>query len=120
MNMTAFKVSAKEVRWLTEASGFVSKKRQVTIDVVSKVSFYGTFWDGGSRNEYVAVKLDSGKAVALDTGSAPWGAIAEGKTVDLLPGYAIVEYSVFCGKEMPLRVYLHPSNVTEKLLAAKV
>jgi len=49
------------------------------------VSFFNTFWDGGSRNQYVAVKLDSETTASLDVGSSPWNAVAEGKTVELQP-----------------------------------
>lgn len=113
-----FRVSAKEVKWLTGCA-FASNKREVRIVVTDKVSFHGTFWDGGSRNKFIAVKLESGESASLAIGSSPWNAAAEGKTVELQPGFAIVEETVFCGKLMPLTVYLHPSNVTEKLLAAK-
>lgn len=113
-----FSVPAKEVKWLTSIA-FASKKRETRIVVTEKVTFHNTFWDGGSKSDYVAVKLSSNEAATLDVGSSPWNAVAEGKTVTLEPGFAIVEHSVFCGKESPLTVYLHPSNVTEKLLAAK-
>jgi hypothetical protein len=102
-----FTVPAKEVKWLTSCA-FSSKKRETRIVVTETVTFQNTFWDGGSKSEYRAVKLESGETAILD-----------GKTVTLEPGFAIVEHSVFCGKEVPLTVYLHPSNVTEKLLAAK-
>lgn len=48
-------------------------------------------------------------------GNSPWTALAEGKTVALQPGIAIVEKSVFCGKEMALRVYIHPDNMVKFL-----
>ncbi len=114
-----FSVPAKEIRWLTDCAFPRYNKRKVNIEVTDKVSFYNTFWDGGSKNEYIAVKLESGETATLDRGSSPWNAVAEGKTVQLEPGVAIVEKPCFCGKDMPLRVYLHPSNVTEKLLSAK-
>lgn len=113
-----FTVPAKEVKWLTSCA-FSSKKRETRIVVTETVTFQNTFWDGGSKSEYRAVKLESGETAILDVGSSPWTAIAEGKTVTLEPGFAIVEHSVFCGKEVLLTVYLHPSNVTEKLLKAK-
>jgi len=109
--MKSFKVAAKEVKWLTEPA-FASKKRTVTIEVSETVSFYNTFWDGGSKNTYRAVRLLDGKVAELETGSSPWAAIAEGKSMTLEPGIAIVEESVFCGKIMPLRIHLHPSNIT--------
>ena len=98
---------------------FASKKRDVKVEVTTRVSFYNTFWDGGSKNTYRAVRLSDGNVASLETGSSPWTAVAEGKSVDLEPGIAIVEESIFQGKHMPLRVYLHPSNAAP-LLGSKV
>lgn len=115
--MTAqFKVPAKTLRWLTSVAFPSNKKQITTVEVTDSVSFYNTFWDGGSRNVYRAVKLENGTVSSLETGNSPWSAVAEGKTVALEPGIAVVEESVFCGKIMPLRVYLHPSNVTPGFL----
>lgn len=109
------KVSTKDLRWLTERA-FFTKKRETIVEFTNTVSFFNTFWDGGSKNTYKCVKLLDCSTAALETGSSPWGAMAEGKTVELLPGYAIVEESIFCGKLMSLRVYLHPDNVASGLL----
>jgi hypothetical protein len=116
--MTAITLPAKELSWLTKPA-FASKKRNVRVEVTTRVSFYNTFWDGGSKNTYRAVRLADGNVASLDTGSSPWTAVAEGKTVELEPGVAIVEESIFCGKAMPLRIYLHPTNAAP-LLGSKV
>lgn len=114
-----FKVPAKSVRWLTDQAFPGYKKRHATIEVTTKVYFNNTFWDGGSKNTYKAVKLDSGEVASLLVGSSPWNAVAEGTTVELTPGVAIVEQSCFLGKDMPLRIHLHPDNLSEKMLASK-
>ncbi len=114
-----FRVSAKDVRWLTQAAFPESKKRTANIEITTKVYFNNTFWDGGSKNVYKAVKLESGEVASLIVGSSPWNSVAEGTTVELTPGIAIVEQSYFCGKEMPLRIHLHPDNLSEKMLAHK-
>lgn len=117
--MSNFYVPTKEIRWLTDQA-FSTKKRKVRISVGERVLFYNTFWDGGSKNTYRAVKLSNGSVAELITGSSPWTAIADGKTVDLEPGIAIVEESIFCGKLMCLTVHLHPSNVTPALEAHRI
>jgi hypothetical protein len=109
-------VPTKEIRWLTDQA-FVTRKREVKIRVAESITFYNTFWDEGSRNVYKAVSLKDGTAASLITGISPWSAVAEGKTVNLEPGVAIVEESIFCGKVMRLTVHLHPSNVTPALEA---
>ena len=112
--MTAITLPAKELSWLTRPA-FASKKRTVKVEVTTRVYFGNTFWDGGSKNTYRAVRLADGNVASLETGSSPWTAVAEGKAVELEPGIAIVEESIFCGKQMPLRVYLHPSNAAPLL-----
>jgi hypothetical protein len=114
--MKIVKIPTKEIKWLTEQA-FSSRKRYVKIVIGERVSFQNTFWDGGSKNTYRAVRLDGTGIASLITGSSPWTAIAEGTTAALEPGIAIVEESVFCGKTMSLRVYLHPANVTPTLEA---
>lgn len=114
--MKTIKIATKQIRWLTDQA-FPTRKRSVRVVIGESVSFHNTFWDGGSKNTYRAVQLESGEAANLITGSSPWTALAEGKSIKLEPGIAIVEESVFCGKTMDLRVYLHPANVTPALEA---
>ena len=117
--MKSFYVPAKEIRWLTDKA-FSTRKRKVRISVEERVCFSNTFWDGGSRNQYKAVKLEDGSTASLLVGGSPWTAIAEGKSLDLEPGICIVEDTVFCGKDMCLTVHIHPSNLTPALEAAKI
>jgi hypothetical protein len=112
-------VPSKEISWLTERA-FASSRREVRVDVTTSVTFHNTFWDGGSKNEYRAVRLADGRSASLETGSSPWTAVSEGVTVDLVPGVAIVERSTFCGKVQPLRVHLHPENAARLLASAGV
>jgi hypothetical protein len=114
--MKTIKIPTKEIRWLTDQA-FSTRKREVRVVIGERVSFHNTFWDGGSKNTYRAVQLESGATANLITGSSPWTAIAEGTSITLEPGIAIVEESVFCGKTMALRLYLHPANITPALEA---
>jgi len=107
------KVPAKEYVWITEQAFPGYKKKTVTLQVTDKVSPYNTFWDGGSKNTYRAVRLSDGKVAHLITGSSPWTAVAEGVAIPLEPGIVIVEQSCFCGKDMPLRIHIHPANIAK-------
>lgn len=106
----AFKVPSGTVRWLTDQA-FQTRKRTVEIVVAKTVTFFNTFWFEGSKNEYRAVILQTGASAFLATGDSPWSAVAEGRTVELEPGVAIVQHVTFCGKDLGLRVWLHPDNV---------
>ena len=109
--MQSVKVSAKDYAWITEQAFPGYKKRSVMIEVADKVCPYNTFWDGGSRNVYRAVRLEDGAVSHLITGSSPWTAVAEGVAIPLEPGIVIVEQSTFQGKDMPLRLHIHPANM---------
>ena len=74
------RVKSKDYKWLTDCA-FSTRKRETILIVDDSVSVYNTFWDGGSKNSYKAVQLESGKTANLITGSSPWNAISEGKTI---------------------------------------
>jgi hypothetical protein len=76
-------------------------------------------WDSGSRDSYQGVELATGKRYPLSMESeAPWGTRREIE-VKLDNGKAVVEHSIFCGKDMGLTFYIHPSNAIG-LIPAKV
>jgi len=114
--MSNIKVPAKNLRWLTAVAFPLNTKRTTTVEFTDTVSFFNTFWDGGSKNTYKCVRLLDGQTAELETGSSPYSAIAEGKTMKMEPGIAVVEETIFCGTVMGLRVYLHPANVVPNLL----
>ena len=91
--------------------------QKFAVEVKERLTLHDLHWDGGTRNEYVAVKLASGESSRAKVANAPWSERAEGASVDIPPGIAIVEHSIFCGKDIGIRVYLNPANAA-KLLAA--
>jgi len=76
-------------------------------------------WDGGSREYYKLIRLADGQATPFPNQSeAPWGARKE-ILFNITPDFVVVEHSIFCGKDMGLTFYVHPSNAI-KLLPAPV
>ena len=76
-------------------------------------------WDGGSRDVHYAIALEDGRRVQLsDTTSAPWDNTRRGQTITLKPGFAIVEHSIFCGKDFGLTFHIHPQNIQALLPAS--
>ncbi len=104
-------VKAKDVRWLTSQAFPGYHGRKATIDASGRVTFHDLHWGGGSCNQYIAVRMSDGARADLEIGNAPWACPTEGARVEIPEGIAIIESSVFCGKPMPLRIYVHPSNV---------
>jgi hypothetical protein len=77
-------------------------------------------WSGGSRDSYQAIELATGKAMdAINHNAAPWNPERKEKTIALRPGYAVVEHSIFCGRDSGLTFYVHPDDAA-KLLPAPV
>jgi hypothetical protein len=89
-------------------------------EIVTEVTIpsHAGLWDGGSRDTFQLIHLETGKAVqASDNMSAPWNPARKDQTITLQPGFAVVEHSQFCGKDMGLTFYIHPDNAA-KLLSA--
>lgn len=94
-----------------------------------------SFWDGGSRDEYVVIDLATGKRKPLPTSTHPYFDIAARglagqETPDIesdtrgnlrlrgLPeGFALVQGGTFCGKTATAHVYLNQANLTKMLTA---
>ena len=94
-----------------------------------------SYWDGGSRSEYVIVALDTVQRKALPTSTHPYfdvarKGVAGTETPDIavdhvgnvtlkhLPeGFALVEAGIFCGKQATARIMLNPANITKFLPA---
>jgi len=75
-------------------------------------------WGGGSRETYHVIDLNTGRTInAPGQYAAPWDSSRREQKVELVPSIAIVEHSIFCGKDMGLTFYIHPDNAA-KLLPA--
>lgn len=83
-----------------------------------------TYWDGGSRSQYVFVNLADGRQMELPDlisgGFAPHArqAMDALRSVDLKAGMAVIRHSIFCGKDAGLTLTLHPDNVGKLLVSA--
>ena len=75
-----------------------------------------SYWDGGSRDSYVFVNLNTGKTMEVpENGTFYTAAIGELK--ELPEGIVLVEHSIFCGKDAGITVFVHPNNLTKMLPA---
>jgi hypothetical protein len=73
-------------------------------------------WSGGSRELFHAIDFATGEHASIPgQTAAPWDGARRELTVPIKPGFAIVEHSMFCGKDMGLTFYLHPDNATRLL-----
>jgi hypothetical protein len=80
----------------------------------SSFGLYGCYWSGGSRSSYAGIQLVSGK-VGWFGGINP---LRESEPKTNVPlDCAIVEHSIFCGKDTGLTLHLRPENVAKMLPA---
>ena len=78
--------------------------------VAESVNPSGMQWSGGSRSSYLVINLENNQVSSI-TDNRPFphnqGPVP---SIDLVPGSAVVEHSIFCGKDMGLTFYIHPDN----------
>lgn len=86
------------------------KGRKLSVRNVESVTLTGTYWSGGSKNEFVAVELSSLRTSPADArlgDPSVFGGIGDScPTIKIPAGYAIVEHVIFRGKDLGCRVYL--------------
>ena len=116
MISNAIKVRRGDVEAIVSAAFPSYRGRKFRVQPAESVTLGDTFWDGGSRSQYTAVRLADGLASAANVGQ-PWSGV-EGKSVPVPPGVVIVEHSIFCGKDCGLRIYVHPVDMPRLLPAA--
>lgn len=90
------------------------KGRKAKFSMLSTVRVSGTCWEGGSRSEFVAVRLATMEVCALPPSSKTpreMGGTAPDQTVTVPEGYALVEHAFFCGTDTGCTVTLgaHPA-----------
>lgn len=84
------------------------------------VTLLNAYWDGGSRTTYRGLKLDTGEVFPADPQIENPFRVPEAPTVALEPNKSIVAHVIFSGKDLGLRMFLHPSNMVDLLPAVEV
>lgn len=102
------KVRKAQVKALVDVTFPEYRGRSFQVEFTDTVTFYDTNWGGGTRNYYRAVRLDNGKVGSFPS-FAPWNNPIEGKRIELPENVVIVAHVIFCGQDLGLRFYAHPS-----------
>jgi len=91
--------------------GYSGKKFKAVVCTEVTIRADAGLWSGGSRDTFRFVQLSTGDAIAAsDNMSAPWDASRKDQHITLKPGFAVVEHSLFSGKDMGLTFYVHPDE----------
>ena len=88
------------------------RKQKAIVVIADSVSLFGTYWDGGSRNSYTFINMDT-RTLKFGEQYAPaqFGGPKETPEIVLNPGTICVSTGVFCGKKATATVYL---NIADK------
>jgi hypothetical protein len=92
------------------------KGRKVTVEFTDKVHIHDTNWSGGTHSDWIVMRTTDVRPIPE---FAPWANPVEGKVANITPEFLIVEHSYFCGKDMGIRIYAHPTYAP-KLLGRQV
>lgn len=117
--MTAFSIDPKQAAPIIRATFPGYAGRMVRIVPSSTVTFHDLNWSGGTRNQYRACRLDGAplpSRVAMNA-PAPWENPYEGHTVEIPQGAAVVEHTIFCGKDLGLRIHARQEDLAPMLPA---
>ena len=103
----SIKVRKAQVRPILKRSFPDYRGRKFKIEFTDEVNFYGTNWSGGSRNSYAFVHADGNDKFL--SAPAPWVNPYEGKKHLLPENVLVVRHTIFCGKDLGITIYAHPS-----------
>jgi hypothetical protein len=110
MSWNVIERPAKDFAQLCKAIGY--KKRKVMVRVCEEVSLSGVNWSGGTKYDYTAYDLVTGKTSTptLDR-HAPWDARnPEGTVVPVPENVVICKHGFFCGQAAMMYIHVHPKN----------
>ena len=105
----------KTEAWPVVSKAFPDYKgRKFKLSLSPFVLLHDTNWGGGSRNFYALVPLSGEDAVRLRD-FPPFRNPAEGKNVAVPEGAVVVEYTIFCGKDLGMTLYANTQDLPRLL-----
>lgn len=110
------KIRKAQIKPLLKATFPEYRGRTFYATFTTHITIHDTNWGGGTRSTWKAIRMDGGKVSALPSYS-PWNNPTEGAQIELEPGIVIIEHCIFCGKDLGIRFYAHPSMETHLLTA---
>ena len=116
MNITYLDGNEPNIQRLARAVFPSYRGRKFSFEVADSVALTGTYWDGGSRSSYGGVNLSTFQAASLPQFDPPqFGGPIQTPKVEVRPGMAIVEHSIFRGRDAGITFYVHPSDAPQLL-----
>lgn len=88
------------------------KKIELSTSIPSKLTSY---WDGGSKTEYVFYGLADGKIYHVESNHPFFEAGRPSQLNGLPKGVILVSHIIFCGKDIGIRIYANTEDITPML-----
>jgi hypothetical protein len=104
--MTTFKATKVQVKALVGQAFPDYRGRKFSIEFAQTLTLHNLGWDGGSRNEYVAVDVNA-HMLPIGNSYMQFDPL-EGKTFKIPADVVILERSWFCGHDMGIRIWANP------------
>lgn len=114
-------VSRKDVAKLVDATFPEYKGRKFRIVASTTVCLQELNWSGGTKSQYRAASFEGDYLGSADKFSllAPWANKAEGVVVPIPHGTVVVEHTIFTGRDLGLRIWVHPSDMPRFVKSAE-
>lgn len=85
--------------------------KKFRLNVCESVHLHNAYWDGGSRTEYRAVKLDTGEVSSANSQITNPFRVPKAPSVEIPARTAIVSHIIFCGKDVGLEIFARAEDV---------
>ena len=119
MFTTRVPVKMAEVKGIVQAAYPGYRGRRVTLEADETLDVR-SYWDGGSRDYFVFVRLADRKTLAMPPQSPYDRQIRGAEVAPIPPGFVCVEKSIFCGKDVGITIHVNPADMPKMLPAAPV
>ena len=104
--------SDESIRAILHATYPDYRGRKVRVCVTTDPVDVRSYWQDGSRDYFVMLDLRHMVVLIVPQNGTPFdGGPIRPEGVDIPPGYAIVEHSIWCGKDMGIRIHVHPQTM---------
>lgn len=115
--MDTIKVKKNQIKRLLEATFPEYSGRSFRITPAERVTLVDVNWGGGTRNSYRGCTIEGVATGDIDhiAWKAPWTHGADGASVAIPPGGVLAVHEIFCGKDLGIRFYVHPTNIAPLL-----
>lgn len=114
--MASIKTDNVEVKRIAKLAFPEYRGRKFRFQVQTYSIDLRSYWDGGTRSYFKFVCLADGRVSIEVPVQSAFDKQIKGLDACTVPeGFVCVEHVIFCGKDLGLRLHVHPNNVAKLL-----